>query len=254
MLVGAHVPSADPNGEAELREADVVQVFLSAPQAWKPPKQRDDAEELRAGSLPIYVHAPYLVNVATTNPKVRHPSRKALQQTCDAAAAIGALGVVVHGGHLPAGEDPDEGVSNWRKALEGLDAEVPVLIENTAGGGNAMARHVDRFERLWEGLEGVDVSLGLCLDTCHLHAAGEDMVEGVARLSAITGGVDLVHLNDSRDDAGSGRDRHANLGDGTIDEHLLVEMVRAADAPLIVETPGGAEAQAADVAWIRARL
>ena len=253
MLIGAHVPSADPLAEAQLRDADLVQVFLSAPQAWKPPRLREDAEQLRTAGMPIYVHAPYLVNVATTNNRVRHPSRKALQETCDAAAAIGARGVVVHGGHLPAGEDPAKGIANWRTTLERLETDVPVLIENTAGGNNAMARHTDRIEQLWEGLAGVDVALGFCLDTCHLHAAGEPLIDGVERLAALVGGIDLLHLNDSRDEAGSGRDRHANLGEGRIDPDALVAMVRAADAPVVVETPGDAEGQAADIAWIRAR-
>lgn len=254
MLIGAHVPSADPLAEAKLRDADLVQVFLSAPQAWKPPRPREDAEGLRTAGMPIYVHAPYLVNVATSNNRVRHPSRKALQEACDAAAAIGARGVVVHGGHLPAGEDPATGVKNWRTTLERLETDVPVLIENTAGGNNAMARHIDRIEQLWEGLAGVDVPLGFCLDTCHLHAAGEPLIDGAERLRALVGGIDLLHLNDSRDDAGSGRDRHANLGEGRIDPDDLVAMVRAADAPVVVETPGDSEGQAADIAWIRARL
>jgi deoxyribonuclease IV len=253
MLIGAHVPSEDPLAEAAARGADLVQVFLSAPQTWKAPVPRDDAEQLRAADLPVYVHAPYLINVATTNNRVRHPSRKALQQACDAAAAIGAAGVVVHGGHLPVDDDPAEGIANWRKALDQLTTEVPVLIENTAGGDNAMARYLDRLEALWEGLAGTDVPLGLCLDTCHLHAAGEDLLEGAKRLRDLAGRIDLVHCNDSKDEPGSGRDRHANLGAGRIDPDLLVAVVEVAAAPVVVETPGEAADQAADIAWLRAR-
>ena len=253
MLIGAHVPSEDPLAEAAARGADLVQVFLSAPQTWKAPVPRDDAEHLRGADLPVYVHAPYLINVATTNNRVRHPSRKALQQACDAAAAIGAAGVVVHGGHLPVDDDPAEGIANWRKALDQLTTEVPVLIENTAGGDNAMARHLDRLEALWEGLAGTDVPLGLCLDTCHLHAAGEDLLEGAKRLRDLAGRIDLVHCNDSKDEPGSGRDRHANLGAGRIDPDLLVAVVEVAAAPVVVETPGEAADQAADIAWLRTR-
>jgi deoxyribonuclease-4 len=254
MRIGAHVPAADPLAAAAARGADLVQVFLSAPQTWKAPAPRDDAEELRAADLDIYVHAPYLINVATTNNRVRHPSRKTLQQACDAAGAIGAAGVIVHGGHLPVDDDIEEGYRNWRTSLERLHTEVPVLIEDTAGGDNAVARHVDRILRLFEVLDGVEVPLGFCLDTCHLHAAGEDLVDGTERLLRGLGRIDLVHLNDSRDPAGSGRDRHANLGTGQIDEEALVAAVKAADAPVVVETPGEAEDQAADIAWIRARL
>ena len=254
MLIGAHVPSADPLAEAAARDADLVQVFLSAPQTWTAPAPREDAERLRTAEVPIYVHAPYLINVATTNNRVRHPSRKALQQACDAAATIGAAGVIVHGGHLPVGDDATEGFANWRTALERLETDVPVLIENTAGGKNAMARHVEVIARLWEAIAGVDPRVGFCLDTCHLHAAGEELVASTQRLRDVVGAIDLVHLNDSKDEAGSGRDRHANLGAGTVDHDALVEVVRLANAPVVVETPGTAADHLADLAWLRARL
>lgn len=254
MIIGAHVPSADPLGEAAARGADAVQLFLSAPQSWKKPAPRDDAATLRADPLPIYVHAPYLINVASTSNRVRHPSRQNLQHACEAAAQIGAAGVIVHGGHVSDDDDSERGFANWRTTLERLDAEIPVLIENTAGGDNAMARHLERILRLWEVLEGVDAPLGFCLDTCHLHAAGEDLVAATEKLLAELGTIDLVHLNDSKDPSGSGRDRHANLGAGTIDPDALVEVVRLADAPVIVETPGGTDDQAGDIAWIRERV
>lgn len=254
MIVGAHVPPQDPIAEAATRGADAVQIFLGNPKSWRKPPPRDDAASLRTADLPVYVHAPYLVNVATSNNRVRHPSRKMLQQCCDAAAAIGAEAVVVHGGHLPDGDDLQEGLRNWRTTLRRLETTVPVLIENTAGGDNAVARHFDRIARLWEALDGVEVPYGFCLDTCHTHAAGEDLAGAVDRLTAVVGRIDLVHLNDSRDEAGSGRDRHENLGKGTIDPELLVAVVADADAPVIVETPGDAERQRADIAWLRDRL
>ena len=89
---------------------------------------------------------------------------------------------------------------------------MPVLIENTAGGDNAMARRFDALARLWDAVGEFDV--GFCLDTCHAHAAGEELVDAVDRIKAITGRIDLVHLNDSRDAFGSGADRHANIGAG----------------------------------------
>lgn len=254
MRIGAHVSNKDPLNEAVARKADLVQFFLSNPQGWKLPSTRPDAQELRASDRPIYVHAPYLVNVAAGNNRVRHPSRQLLQRTCDAAATLGAAGVVVHGGHLQNEEDRSHGFRRWRRALEELETEVPVLIENTAGGMNAMCRELDLIGPLWEALDGVDVPIGFCFDTCHAHSAGESLVGAVERLSAVVGRIDLVHCNDSKDAAGSGRDRHENLGKGEIDPELLVAVVREAGAPVVVETPGGAEGQAADIAWLRERL
>ena len=97
-----------------------------------------------------------------------------------------------------------------------------------------------------------EFGVGFCLDTCHAFAAGEDLVDVVERARAITGRIDLVHLNDSRDEFGSARDRHANIGEGTIDPDQLAAVCAAADAPVVVETP--AEGQAADIAFLRERL
>ena len=252
MRIGAHVPPSDPLGEAIARNADCVQIFLSDPQSWRKPAPRDDAAQLAAAELPIYVHAPYLVNVASPSSRIRIPSRRILQETCDAASAIGAEAVIVHGGHVGADGDVEEGFASWRKAVERLETEVPVLLENTAGGSSAMARQFDVLGRLWEHL--ADLAIGFCLDTCHAHAAGEDLLDAVDRIKSLVGRIDLVHANDSKDASGSGRDRHQNLGQGTIDDDALVAVVAAAGAPVIVETPGDADGQARDIAWLRNRL
>jgi deoxyribonuclease IV len=250
LRIGAHVDQADPLGAAAAKKAEAVQFFLGDPQGWKAPVLPPSHEAIRDADVDVYVHSPYLVNVASSNNRIRIPSRKILSQQLEAAAKVGAKGLIVHGGHVLKKDDPQVGFDNWRKVFERLECPVPVLIENTAGGDNAMARRLDRIARLWEALDGFDV--GFCLDTCHAHAAGEDLVDIVDRIKAITGRVDLVHCNDSRDAFGSGADRHANLGDGQIDPELLLAVVRAAAAPVIVETP--AEGQAADIAWLREHL
>ncbi len=250
MLIGAHVEPSDPLGTAAAEDADCVQIFLGDPQSWKVPPPRDDADELRASPLPVYVHAPYLVNLASANNKIRIPSRKILQQSCDAAATIGATAVIVHGGHVAEAGDEDEGFVRWVKGLERLESEVPVYLENTAGGDFAMARHFDTIARLWDHI--ADFGIGFCLDTCHAHAAGEDLVSAVERIRAITGRIDLVHCNDSKDEAGSGRDRHEHLGHGHIDPDALVAIVAAANAPVICET--APDHRKDDIAWLRDRL
>ena len=258
LAIGAHVDQTDPIAEAKAREAEVVQIFLGDPQDWKPPTiaYAGGAAALKAAveaaGIALYVHAPYLVNVASSNNRIRMPSRKILQQQIDAAASIGARGLIVHGGHVLAKEDPSVGIENWRKTFERMEMRLPVLIENTAGGDNACARRFDALARLWDAVG--EFGVGFCLDTCHAHAGGEDLVGIVDRVKAITGRIDLIHANDSRDEFDSGRDRHDNLGSGSIDPDLIVAVVRAAGAPVVVETPGGAEGQSADIALLRKRL
>jgi deoxyribonuclease IV len=247
VLIGSHVNQADPLAIAAAEDADLVQIFLGDPQSWKKPPPRDDVEELRASPVPVYVHAPYLVNLASPNNRIRIPSRKILQNTCDAAAEIGARAVIVHGGHVTDDDEPGAGFLRWRKGLEQLETEVPVYLENTAGGDHAMARHFDTIAGLWEAIG--DKGIGFCLDTCHAWAAGEALVDAVERIKAITGRIDLVHCNDSKDPAGSGADRHANIGTGTIDPELLVAVVAAAGAPVVCET--APEGRKDDVAFLR---
>lgn len=251
-LIGAHVNNAHPLEEAAAREADLVQIFASNPQSWKKPLPRSDAAELLAAPLPIYVHAPYLINVVSPNNRVRIPSRKILAQTVEAAEAFGAAAVIVHGGHVTDEGSTDDGPERWRKALEPLETEIPILIENTAGGEAAMGRRVDDIARLWEEIG--DLGPGFCLDTCHFWAAGEALEGLVERVMAATGRIDVVHCNDSRDPFDSRRDRHANLGQGEIPPDLLLQVVRDAGAPVVVETPGGIEEHAADIVWLRANL
>ncbi|MFI6822948.1 deoxyribonuclease IV [Micromonospora sp. NPDC050187] len=256
MRIGAHVDSADPLAEAASRAADAVQFFLSDPQGWEAPEPREDADRLRAAEVDVYVHAPYVVNVATTNNRIRIPSRKLLLGHATGAAAIGAKGLIVHGGHVNAGTDLAIGFDNWRKtfayAADNGGFGVPVLIENTAGGDNACARRLDALARLWDAVGAYDV--GFCLDTCHAHAGGEELLDLVDRVKAVTGRIDLIHANNSKDAFGSGRDRHDNLAGGTIDPELLVAVIRAADAPVIVETPGGVDGQGNDIAFLREHL
>jgi len=256
MRIGAHVDRADPLAEATARHADIVQFFLADPQGWQAPQAHLAADALRAAEVDVYVHAPYVVNVATTNNRIRIPSRKLLLAHAEAAATVGAKGLIVHGGHTSKNDDPDAGFDNWRKtfayAAEAGGLATPILIENTAGGDHACARRFEALARLWDVIGDYDV--GFCLDTCHAHAGGEELVGIVERVRAITGRIDLVHANGSKDEFGSGRDRHENFTTGLIDPKLIVDVIRAANAPVVVETPGGAEGQGADIAFLREQL
>ncbi len=229
-----------------------VQIFLGKPQGWEKPPERDDADELRAAPIDLYIHAPYLINVCSPKPNVRYGSRKILQQHCEAAAAVGAKALIVHPGHSEDGIE--EGVKRWGRTLEMLTSEIPVYLENTAGGDNAVARRVDALAQLWEVVSAAEtaVEVGFCFDTCHAHAAGEDLSDVVERMRAITGRIDLCHANDSRDPPGTGADRHANLGKGQIDPGHLRHVISACEAPVLVETPGAGHP--ADLEFVRAAL
>jgi deoxyribonuclease IV len=256
MRIGAHVDPAEPLAEAAARGADLVQFFLTDPQGWADPKDRPDAEALVASDVDVYLHAPYLINVASSNNRIRIPSRKLLYRHASGAAKVGAKGLIVHGGHVESADGLDAGFDNWRKtfafAADEGGFKTPILIENTAGGDNACARRFDALARLWDAIGEYDV--GFCLDTCHAHAGGEDLLDIVERVKAITGRIDLIHANNSRDGFDSGRDRHDNLAVGKIDPELIVAVIRAAGAPALVETPGGADGQTADITYLRERL
>lgn len=258
IQIGAHVRDGDPLAEGRARDADIVQFFLADPQGWKAPRPHPLAEELRraarAHDPDLVIHAPYVLNVASTNNRIRIPSRKLLDQHAAAAVGIGAIGLVVHGGHVVKGHDVREGYENWTKAVERGSWQLPVLIENTAGGDGALARSLGGIARLWEAVAGRQdgPEVGFCLDTCHAWAAGLDLQTVADDIRAITGRIDLVHLNSSRDEAGSGRDRHAGLAGGTIPVDLLAHVGRSAGAPLVVETP--ADGQAADISLLHELL
>jgi deoxyribonuclease-4 len=263
VRIGAHFHVDNPLDEAIARGADAAQFFLGDPQGWKGPViPGGDPSAIRdafaAADVDIYIHAPYVINVATANNRIRIPSRKLLDQQLKAAASVGAKGLIVHGGHVTAGTSAEAGLENWRKAVERIERPVPMLIENTAGGDGAMARSLDAIARLWdavtEAAAGNGEDVGFCLDTCHANSAGIDLADAVDRIKAITGRIDLVHCNNSRDEFGSGRDRHANIATGTIDPALLLGVVRAAGAPAICETPDSGGSLAADISWLKQNL
>jgi deoxyribonuclease-4 len=115
-----------------------------------------------------------------------------------------------------------------------------------------MARDLDAIARLFDAVG--EFGAGVVLDTCHAWAAGWDLATAVADLRAVTGRLDLVHLNNSRDPHGSSRDRHAPVDGGEIPRELLVEVARAAGCPVVLETPGDAAAHAEEIAELRAVL
>ncbi|MGO4643566.1 deoxyribonuclease IV [Nocardia sp. 2YAB30] len=196
MRIGAHVRlDSDPIGFGEKLGADVIQLFVVDPRGWDKPTPHPRTEEILASPIDVVVHSSYQINVASLNNRLRMPSRNAVAQQAQAAAELGAFGLVVHGGHVRSDAELATGIDNWRKLFERQQDKggfaVPILIENTAGGNHAMARHFDSIARLWDAVG--DYGAGFCLDTCHAWAGGEELVGVVDRIKAITGRIDLVH-------------------------------------------------------------
>lgn len=232
--VGSHVAVAGGlvrRGLTEAREAgaEVIQIFAGSPRGWAPPNiEPDTAREFRerceALDLPVFVHAAYLINLASPQERTLELSVEALIATLRAAELVGARGVVVHAGSsvVPGYAEGLRRIrSSFKRVLDGSRGSARLLLEPTAGSGFSLA---STFATTAEYLDVVDDErVGVCLDTCHLHAAGEALGEpgrlaaDIAQLTSDIGPgrIGLVHVNDSKDTRGSRRDWHrrrARLG------------------------------------------
>jgi deoxyribonuclease-4 len=250
---------------AEATGSEAIQVFVSSPRAWAPPAADPDGDAAFADScrLPVFVHAPYLINFGSPSPETVAKSRGALEFALRRGAAIGAAGVVMHAGSAVLGNLWDDAMAQAHECLLPLLDSVPdaprLLVEPTAGGGGALASDASSLAAYLDAL-GRDERIGVCLDTCHMHAAGHDLstADGFAEAlrayakAAGKGTIGLVHVNDSRDPAGSKRDRHESIGRGTIGRDAFAALFSAPavrGVPLVVET---AEADhAVDVATLK---
>jgi deoxyribonuclease-4 len=264
--------SGRPSGVryAEQVGAEVVQVFTSNPRGWARPTVQpavDEAlgEALAARRIPVFVHVPYLVNLASPTETTRARSAEAVAYSLERGRRLGARGVVLHAGSaVDAARDAALQVVRelLLPLLDRLDAAAPrVLIEPTAGGGQALAATVDDLAPIFQALDA-HPKLGVCLDTCHALAAGHDLVSpgGIRTvlnqlLRAVgRGRLGLVHANDSKDGQGSHRDRHARIGDGTIGVEPFAELFRhpaTRGVPVVIETPGTVDAHASDIATLK---
>jgi deoxyribonuclease IV len=260
MLIGAHVSSAGGLAHAveraEERGAQAIQIFNQSPRAWRPTRYTEDdfaAFRARLAESPVessYIHAVYLINVASDDAEVRRKSLASLTHALTVGDAIGAGGVIVHPGSGK-GQKPAPTFKRAGKAFREALARTercPLLFENTAGAGFTIGRTFDELAKVIE-VSGSGERLGVCLDSCHLHASGYevrerkafkavvddfDRVVGIARLGAL-------HMNDSMTPFGSNRDRHANLGEGELGEdglRVFLGEKRFREMPVLLEVPG----------------
>lgn len=270
--IGVHALAAGGLARGAMRYAaeagaEAMQVFVSNPRSWAlspgdPGEDRALRDHVAATGFQLFVHAPYLINVGSPDPLTRERSVASLRHSLRRGTEIGARGVVVHTGSA-VGADRDTGLRHVRDGLRPLLDSLPdggpdLLLEPMAGQGQQLCR---RVEDLGPYLDGLDwhPRAAVCLDTCHLFAAGHDLAApgGVA---AAMGALDprarlaLVHANDSMDPCGSCRDRHQHIGAGLIGTQPFADLLRhpvASQIPFIVETPGPKAAQAADVATLQ---
>lgn len=265
--------AGNPHGIAYALQtgAEAIQVFVSNPRAWvvgKPSPVADDAfaMQCRESRLPVFVHAPYLINLASPTERTREQSVVALQHCLARGQRFGARGIVLHAGSAVDPAHRGAATTTMRELLmpllDALGDDAPdVLIEPTAGGGEALASSVEDLGPLFAALES-HPRLGVCLDTCHAYAAGHDLARpgGVrATLNALVrvvgrGRLKLVHANDSKDPLGSKRDRHMAVGAGSIGLEPFAELFRhpaTRGVPVIVETGGGVESQGRDIALLK---
>jgi len=268
-LIGAHVGVARGLVRGAVARADeigaeVVQIFAGNPRGWaETPSEAaaDDAFRTACAlrGMPVFVHTPYLLNFGSPSAVTLSRSCAALAFALRRADALGASGVVLHAGWAAGGRH-DDAMRQVREYVLPLLDGVPtrLLIEPTAGGGGALASTVDSVAEYLDVLD--DERVGVCLDTCHLHAAGHDLSTrtGMTRTLAALGRaigrhrIGLVHVNDSRDRAGSKRDRHTCLGGGTIGLEpfaALFSSPTTRGVPLVVET--AEDDHASDIAALK---
>ncbi|MFC9623847.1 deoxyribonuclease IV [Streptomyces sp. NPDC056930] len=275
--VGGHVPVAGGLAKvglpyARAMGAEAVQVFVANPRGWatpvgNPAQDEQFRAECAADSIPAYVHAPYLINFGSHTVATVEKSVDSLRHSLRRAREIGALGVVVHTGSATAGRPREQALAQVRAHMRPLldelthDDDPCLLLESTAGQGFSLCSRTWDFGPYFDALDA-HPKLGICLDTCHIYAAGHDLTgpEGMHRTLDLLvdtvgeGRLKLIHANDSKDVAGAHKDRHENIGAGHIGEKPFQELFThpaTAGVPLIIETPGGKEGHAADVARLK---
>jgi deoxyribonuclease-4 len=260
--VGAHVPVGgglvkQGLAYAKAVRAEALQVFTSNPRGWAlspgdPVQDRAFRDACGENSWPVFVHSPYLINLGSPTAATLAKSVDALQHTLERAAAIGAQGVVIHGGSAVVGATKEQALQQLGRYLMPLLDAIPedgpdLLVEPTAGGGIALCASVDDLGPYLDAVEH-HPRVGVCLDTCHAWAAGHDLrADGgigrtVRRLEKVAGKgrLKLIHANDSRDPLGSSRDRHETLGKGALGPEVFAALAtepRLRGVPIVVETP-----------------
>lgn len=255
--IGAHLSTAGGVDKAVERAhalgANALQVFSGSPRMWRrTPLANIDAQKIWSNQekylvKPIFTHALYLVNLASNNQELVEKSIQALIHDLNFDAYIKGAGVVVHlGSHQGRGfaAVKNELVKRIKVILANTPSNSTFIIENSAGQNGKIASDLTEIKWLVEQLKSKRVKW--CFDTCHGFAAGKklvgvDSVINEIEQFSLLESLACLHVNDSRDPFGSGRDRHANIGEGELGLETLKEFLsdqRLAKIPIITEVPG----------------
>lgn len=256
--VGAHVSISGGVEKAIERQEDIGgncgQIFAGSPRTWKVSGyEEEDGEtfsELREekDQDPYVIHSTYLVNLGTPKDDLFQKSLDCLQAELDAASTLGVEYVVFHpGAHTGSGRE--NGIDRIAEGIDELDIPegVTLLLENTAGKGTTLGKSFGELREMIERADTPDEKIGVCIDTCHAHAAGyslsdeegfEDMLQEIEEDLGLDT-VKVVHLNDSKDPKGSEKDNHEHIGKGNIGDEGFKNVVNSvlAEKPMILETP-----------------
>lgn len=251
--------------------AEAVQLFVANPRAWAlPAPDHAAADAFRTATaergLPVFVHSPYLINLGSPTRETVSRSVASLAHSLATGTRVGARGVVVHTGSAV---DPSQRPAALRQVADVLlpmldtlpDGAPDVLLESTAGQGGSLCGPIAELEPYLDALER-HPRVGVCLDTCHVFAAGHDLAapDGIAAvLAELDRAVGLhrlrlVHANDAKDPCGSRRDRHENIGEGRIGLEPFRDLLghpAVQNLSVVVETPGGREGHAGDIGVLR---
>ncbi|NJN66496.1 MAG: deoxyribonuclease IV [Chloroflexaceae bacterium] len=263
MPFGAHVSISGGISRAFARGEQVgcetMQIFSKNQRQWKAlPYSPDEvaayqAEQERTGIRPVVVHDTYLINLASPDDALWEKSIAAFANELERCATLGVPYLVMHpGAHTGSGEEAGlhrVAAAFQRLFKEGVGAGVMVLMETTAGQGTVLGSCFEHLARLME-LAVHPERLGVCMDTCHIFAAGYDIrtpetyaatFEAFDRIVGLEH-LKVLHLNDSQHDLGSRLDRHDHIGQGYLGPdafRLLVHDARLRHLPMIIETPKG---------------
>lgn len=258
MLFGSHVSIAGgldkAPGNSKKIGNEIFQMFSRSPRGGRPAKLTKELignfqREMRANhQAEAYLHAPYYINLASTNNRISYGSIKVIREELERASQLGVKYVMTHLGSandLPRAKAVKKVMEGINKILSGYQGSAGFLIENSAGSGNIIG---DRFEEISEILRFVHNDIGVCLDTCHAFATGYDLRnkksinQVIEEFDKIIGlpKLKLIHLNDAKTDLGSKVDRHEHIGQGKIGLEgfkALINHPKLTNINMILETP-----------------